>query len=455
VRDARTGQDGRETINSEVHTVFRKKTRGEVISAELQEGFSHLGTAVTEAGRAVAEELVPRVEAAREVAGPRIEAAQKAAQKAVAPRVAAAVAAATPVVTTARENLSPRVDAAWEVLAPRVDAAWEVAAPRMEAARAAAARAAADLAPRVEAAREALERDVVPRLAATQAAALAYTTPRVLAARGAMGPVFENARESLVTGVETALSELETVREELAASTAEARKKAKKKAAKKRKQLDNQRKQLEKKAGRTAIKLKRKVGVEPEPARWPWVVAALAVAGIAVVLLRRLKGSDDSWTPAPAGDGPVPSYREDPVTHISDDPGKNVSSAETAPNDATPPDGDLGTQINQPVAPGEEPRGDVPQGGSARPSDPALSATTAGPDNPVPEGAGGVDPRTDATNTTDSPRGPAGTPLASRGEQPERLNPQDPAGSGQLIAPGSTAALAGATCSRGYRGDHD
>ena len=37
----RTGQDGAKTINSEVMLVFRKKSRGQVIGAELQEGFAH------------------------------------------------------------------------------------------------------------------------------------------------------------------------------------------------------------------------------------------------------------------------------------------------------------------------------------------------------------------------------------------------------------------------------
>jgi hypothetical protein len=41
--------------------VFRKKTRGQVIGAELQEGFTHIGTAVSEAGRLAAEQLGPRV----------------------------------------------------------------------------------------------------------------------------------------------------------------------------------------------------------------------------------------------------------------------------------------------------------------------------------------------------------------------------------------------------------
>ena len=43
-----------ETINSEVQLVFRKKTRGQVIGAELQEGFAHIGVAATEAGRLAA-----------------------------------------------------------------------------------------------------------------------------------------------------------------------------------------------------------------------------------------------------------------------------------------------------------------------------------------------------------------------------------------------------------------
>ena len=48
-----------ETINVEVHPVFRKKTRGQVIAAELQEGLSHIQTAMTEAGRAAADGAGP------------------------------------------------------------------------------------------------------------------------------------------------------------------------------------------------------------------------------------------------------------------------------------------------------------------------------------------------------------------------------------------------------------
>ena len=76
--------------------MFRTKTQthGEVIGAELQESLTHLGAALSEAGRAAAEQLGPRVAAAREAAGPALDAAQKAAAAKVAPKVAAAVAVA-------------------------------------------------------------------------------------------------------------------------------------------------------------------------------------------------------------------------------------------------------------------------------------------------------------------------------------------------------------------------
>ncbi|TFV65249.1 UNVERIFIED_ORG: hypothetical protein E4P37_11165, partial [Bacillus sp. AZ43] len=105
-----TGQDDRQTIYSEVQLVFRKQTRGQVIGAELQEGLAHIGVAATEAGRLAAEQLGPRVTAAREAAGPALDAAQTAVALKVAPKVAAAVAAAAPAVATARETIAPRVD---------------------------------------------------------------------------------------------------------------------------------------------------------------------------------------------------------------------------------------------------------------------------------------------------------------------------------------------------------
>ena len=85
-----------ETINSEVQLVFRKKTHGQVIGTELHEGLAHFGVAANEAGRLAAEQLGPRVHAAREAAGPALDAAQKA----VVPKVAAAVAAASARLTT-------------------------------------------------------------------------------------------------------------------------------------------------------------------------------------------------------------------------------------------------------------------------------------------------------------------------------------------------------------------
>ncbi|MCW2698649.1 MAG: uncharacterized protein JWQ45_184, partial [Blastococcus sp.] len=89
--------------------MFRKQTRGQVIGAELQEGFTHIGTAVSEAGRLAAEQLAPRVEAAQKAAGPALEAAVGATQRAVAPKVAAAVAVAAPALSSARDAIGPRV----------------------------------------------------------------------------------------------------------------------------------------------------------------------------------------------------------------------------------------------------------------------------------------------------------------------------------------------------------
>jgi hypothetical protein len=312
-----------------VHLVFRKKTHGQIIGEELQEGFSHIGTAVAEAGRAAAEQLAPRVEAAREATGPALDAAKLA----VAPRVAAAVAAAAPAVLTAREAIAPRVEAARDALGPRVEAAGH-------AAQAAAIRAAADLGPRVEAAREAaqktLEKDVVPRLTAAQAATLAYAAPRVLAARESVSPVLEHTRDSIAAGLHSAIEQLEVRREELTATTPKARKQAAKK-----------RRALEKKAAKTTTKAKRKVGLEPEPRRWPWVVAVLAIGAVAFAALRRRREDDHLWTPAPTGDGPVPSYREDPVPSSPSNSGKTVSTAQDTPGDASPEESDMGMRDAQ------------------------------------------------------------------------------------------------------------
>jgi hypothetical protein len=307
--------------------VFRKKTRGQVIGAELQEGFTHIGTAVSEAGRLAAEQLGPRVEAAREVATPAFEAAQKA----VAPTLAAAVAAAAPAVASAKEGVA----SARDTLGPRVEAAREAAAPRVAAAVLAAQKAAHDLAPHVEAAQKTLKDDVVPRIGA---------------ARDAVTPALESARETLAAGVESARSEIDARRAEIAAGAAASTRKARKSAKKARKVAAAKRHEFELKAAATAKQVKRRAGVEPAPRRWPWLLLALALGGAAFALLRGKKKNE--WTPAPAGDGPVPSYREDPVPSSPSDSGKTVSAVYEAPDDATPPDTDLGMQTAQ-MAEGE------------------------------------------------------------------------------------------------------
>ncbi len=362
--------------------MFRKKTRGQVIGAELQEGFAHIGVAATEAGRLAADQLGPRVAAAREAAGPKLDAAQKAAKVAVAPKVAAAVAATAPAVASARDTLAPHVEAAREALGPRYEAARDAAAPRVasavSAAQVAAAKAATDLAPRVEAAQKAAQKalkdDVVPRLEAAQVAAVAYAAPRVIAAREAVAPALESARETLAAGVDSARSEIEARRAELAAAAAESGRKAKKTAKKARKNASKKHREFEKAALATAKTVKRKVGVEKEPRRWPWVFLALAVGTAVFALLRRKK--DDAWPPAPAGDGPVPSYREDPVPNS----GKTVSTASQT-SDSTPAESDMGEHDAQ-MADGDgpdEPANPTPEpftsgGGSD-------AGPTAGPDD--------------------------------------------------------------------------
>ena len=343
------GRMAAETINSEVQLVFRKKTHGQVIGAELQEGFAHIGVAATEAGRLAAEQLGPRVAAAREAAGPALDAAQKAAVLKVAPKVAAAVAVAAPAVSSARDAVAPRVDAARE----RVEAARDAAAPRVAsavtAAQAAAAKAAADLAPHVEAAQKAAQKalhdDVAPRLEAAQTAALAYAVPRAVAARDAVTPALESAKEALAAGVESARSELEARRAEVAAAAAESTRKARKKAKKARKVAVKKHRELEQKVAATKSQVRRKPVVQASPRRWPWVFVALAVGTAAFVLLRRKK--DDAWTPAPAGDGPVPTYREDPVPTSPTDSGKTVSTAMETPSDSAPSESDMGMRDAQ------------------------------------------------------------------------------------------------------------
>ncbi len=334
--------------------MFRKKTRGQIIGAELQEGFTHLGVAATQAGRFAAEQMSPRVAAAREAATPAYEAARES----VVPKVAAAVAAAAPAVASARETIAPKVEAAQAAAAK---AAADLT-PRVEAAREAAARAAADLAPRVEAAQKSLKDDVVPRLEAAQVAALAYATPKVTAARGAVAPALESARETLAAGVDSARSELDARRAELAAAAAESGRKARKAARKARKNAGKKHREFEKAAMATVATVKRKAGVEPEPRRrWTWVFGALVLGTAAFVFLRRRK--TDDWTPAPAGDGPVPSYREDPVPSFPENSDKTVSTADQS-GDSAPNESDMGVRDAQ-LVDGDGPDGETVNGTDA------------------------------------------------------------------------------------------
>lgn len=356
-----------ETINVEVHPVFRKKTRGQVIAAELQEGFSHIGTAMTEAGRAAADELAPRIAAARDAAGPALGAAQLA----VAPKVAAAVAVAAPAVASAREAIGPRVETAQKALAPRVEAALDAAGPRLEAAREAVdaglAAAVEALSPRVHAAREAAvpaltgavaattaaaskaAADLAPRVEAAQKAAqkalATEVLPKVVAAREAVGPAFENARGTLAAGVETALGELEARRDELVGATAKASGRAKRKAAKQKAKT-----KAAKASAKASARAARGTALGSESRRWPWLAVFAAVGAVAFAVLRR-RTERDAWTPAPTGDGPVPSYREDPVPSSPSDneSGKTVSSATWEAGDSAPAESDMGIRDAQMV----------------------------------------------------------------------------------------------------------
>ena len=167
-----------ETINSEVQLVFRKKTRGQVIGAELQEGFAHIGVAASEAGRLAAEQLGPRVEAAREAAGPHSTPPRRRSSPRSPPPWRRPHPPSTP-------PGRPSCRGSTRPATPSPPASRPPARPRHRAWRPPRAgrrlKAAADLAPRVEAAQKAAQKalkdDVVPRLEAAQVAALAYATP--------------------------------------------------------------------------------------------------------------------------------------------------------------------------------------------------------------------------------------------------------------------------------------
>jgi hypothetical protein len=154
------------------------------------------------------------------------------------------------------------------------------------------------------------------------------------------------------------------------------------------------------------------VGIQKEPRRWPWVVAVLAVVAAGVVVLVRRKAPEDQWTPAPTGDGPVPSYREDPVpsspstpaggTETPEAQGKTVSTAQLAPSDSGPAEGGIGALEAEPAAGRDEPSNqDRPTAASSTHNDGDTPIATAAPDS-----------------LTESP-GSAGSPIASRGAAPD------------------------------------
>ncbi|MCO7220820.1 hypothetical protein [Klenkia sp. PcliD-1-E] len=413
--------------------MFRKKSHAQVIGEELQEGLAHIGSAVSEAGRATAEHLGPRYEAAA-------KSAHKTLEKDVAPRVEAAVAAVAPRLEAARDALEPQLKNAQKVyekdVVPRLEAARDAAAAGVATAVATAgpklAEARDTAGPKLGAAarnaQKTLEKDVAPRV---QAAVL----PRYEAARDAAVPALAHARESVVATLESARGELgtaaaaaggtvataaergekrtraarkeaakkaeqlqkdaakrakvakkqvsdgrsdavaaaEAARDVAAARVAELRAAAeanRKAVGKKAEKLSKKAEKRRKKLARTTAKatkdarkqtlsttheLAQRIGVEKKPRRWPWLLVALGVGGVAFAAVRRATAGDDPWTPAPTGDGPVPTYREDPVPSspsTTDDPadesvepthgGEAVSTAEDAPGDATPEGSDLG-----------------------------------------------------------------------------------------------------------------
>jgi hypothetical protein len=142
------------------------------------------------------------------------------------------------------------------------------------------------------------------------------------------------------------------------------------------------------------------------------VLAVLvAVGGVVFTVLRRRQPPADPWIPAPTGDGPVPSYREDPVpsSPSGDDGSKTVSAAQTTPGDASPPDSDLG-EYPQQLAYGKQLEDTAPDTATTSSNDPALDTATAAPDDQPQLG-------TSAT-------GEAGTDQPG---VPRSPNPQDPA----------------------------
>ena len=315
--------------------MFRKKTRGQVIGAELQEGFAHIGVAATEAGRLAAEQLGPRVAAAREAAGPKLDAAQKAGAPPRSPQ---------PWRPPHRRSRPPATPSAPGGGRPRGDrpprggrlrGRGARVASAVSAAQDAAVRAAADLGPRVEAAQKAAQKalkdDVVPRLEAAQTAAVAYAAPRVTAARegddagprerprdaggrgrqcpqrdrGPAGRTRRHGREVDPQGPQDGQEGAEDGRQEAPASSRRRRRRPPSRSS----------------AG-PASSASRGAGRGCSPPS-PWVRRGCRRPAAA-------QEGRTTWTPAPAGDGPVPSYREDPVPSSPSTAGKTVSDAEFA-----------------------------------------------------------------------------------------------------------------------------
>jgi ElaB/YqjD/DUF883 family membrane-anchored ribosome-binding protein len=220
-----------------------------------------------------------------------------------------------------------------------------------------------------KAAQKALKDDVVPRLEAAQTAALAYAVPRAVAARDAVTPALDSAKEALAAGVDSARSELEARRAEVAAAAASSTRKLRKKAKKARKAAGKKHRQLEKKVAATTGHVTRAGIAKPAPRRWPWLLAVVGVAAGVVVLLRRRMGDD--WTTAPAGDGPVPSYREDPAPMSDSNAGKTVSTADTT-GDSAPAESDMGVRDAQLVD------GDGPDSAGVNGSDAPEPFTSGG-----------------------------------------------------------------------------
>ena len=112
-----------------------------------------------------------------------------------------------------------------------------------------------------------VDRLLVPRIEATQPAALAYTAPRAAAAREVVKPALQSARATLYPGVDAARSELDTRRAEKAASATasthnagKADKRARKKAGQKHREFENE-------AVATAPTVKREAGAKPKHRR--------------------------------------------------------------------------------------------------------------------------------------------------------------------------------------------